>query len=403
MVVQKGGDFSIYVTGHVVDASLQIPPYILMVQLCRDTYGEAACLLYNLITMYQMQKFWRRIMKNCRLANGFLMMCLVIVFLLSLIPVAHAADTIKLTFSVFFPPTHPHAIASENMAREIEKRTNGQVQITLFPGGTLTAAPAVYGGVVDGISDIGHSVFAYTRGRFPIMEAIDLPFGYANGTVATKVAYAFYKAMNPEELQDVKVLTIHAHGPGILAAKKDVNSLDDVKGMKIRCTGLSSKLAENLGAAPVAMAQNEAYEALQKGVVEGTFCPIETLKGWKQGEVIDYVVESKALGYTTAMFVVMNKQKYESLPDDVKKVFDEVGEEWVDVHGKIWDEADEAGRQFVTELGKTIHALSAEEEVKWVEAVEPIITEYATSMEEKGLPGKKAVETVRELLGKYSE
>ena len=335
-------------------------------------------------------------------ARRFTSLCLIVALVIMSVVVGssqtYAADTIKLTFSVFFPPTHPHAIASENMAKEIETRTNGQVQISVFPGGTLTTAQGCYDGVVNGISDLGHSVFAYTRGRFPVMEALDLPMGYPNGTVATQVAYEFYKAMDPDELKDVKVLAIHAHGPGILASKKDVNSMADMQGLKIRCTGLSSKLAENLGAAPVAMAQNEAYEALQKGVVEGTLCPIETLKGWKQGEVIDYVIESDALGYTTAMFVVMNKQKYESLPDDVKKVFDEVGEEWVAVHGKIWDEADEAGRQFVTDLGKTIHRLPAEEEAKWVEAVEPIIQEYITATEEKGVPGQKAVDTIRELL-----
>lgn len=318
-------------------------------------------------------------------------------------PRVSADDAIKLTFSVFFPPTHPHAIASEDMAREIEKRTNGKVSIQVYPGGTLTTAPGTYDGVVSGISDMGHSVFAYTRGRFPIMEAVDLPMGYPNGTVATRVAYEFYQAMNPEELQDVKVLAIHAHGPGILASKKDVNSLEDMQGLKIRCTGLSSKLAENLGAAPVAMAQNEAYEALQKGVVEATFCPIETLKGWKQGEVIDYVIESKALGYTTAMFVVMNKQKYDALPADVQQVFDEVGEEWVAKHGQIWDDADAAGREFVTELGKTIHGLSAEEEAKWVEAVEPIIADYASRTDDKGLPGQKAVETLRALLEEYGK
>lgn len=340
-------------------------------------------------------------MKTCRVVSVCLVMSMVTIGVFSGALSVHAADTIKLTFSVFFPPTHPHAIASENMAKEIEKRTNGQVEIQVFPGGTLTTAAGNYDGVVNGISDIGHSVFAYTRGRFPVMEALDSPMGYPNGTVATQVAYDFYKAMDPEELKDVKVLAIHAHGPGVLASKKDVNSQDDMQGLKIRCTGLSSKLAENLGAAPVAMAQNEAYEALQKGVVEATFCPIETLKGWKQGEVIDYVVESKALGYTTTMFVVMNKKKYDSLPDDVKQVFDEVGEEWVGVHGKIWDDADAAGRQFVTDIGKTIHALPAEEEAKWLEAVEPIITEYAAKTDEKGLPGQKAVDTIRELLKKY--
>ncbi len=317
-------------------------------------------------------------------------------------PSIRAEEPIELSFSVFFPPTHPHAIASIEMAKEIEKRTNGQVKITVFPGGTLTKPQACYDGVVDGISDMGHSVFSYTRGRFPLMEALDLPLGYPNGAVASKVAYAYYQQMNPKELQDVKVLTIHAHGPGVLASKKDVNTLEEMKGLKIRCTGLSAKIAEYLGAAAVAMPQNAAYEALQKGVVEATFCPIETLKGWKQGEVIDYVIESKALGYTSTMFVVMNKAKYESLPPDAQKVFDEVGAEWVDVHGRIWDEADLAGRAFVTELGKTIHALSPEEEQRWEQAVQPVIDEYQQEVEHKGLPGADAVKAIQDLIATFS-
>jgi TRAP-type C4-dicarboxylate transport system substrate-binding protein len=313
------------------------------------------------------------------------------------------AETINLTYSILFPPTHGHAIASVNMAKEIEKRTNGQVKISVFPGGTLTKPAVCYDGVVKGISDIGLGVFAYTRGRFPVMEAVDLPLGYPSGKVATRVAYEFYKKMNPKELRDVKVLVIHAHGPGVLAAKKDVNSIDDMRGMKIRCTGLSSKIAKYLGAAPVAMPQNAAYEALQKGVVEGTFCPIEVLKGWKQGEVIDYVIETKALAYTSGFFVVMNKKKYESLPRNIQRVFDEVGEEWVDVHGEVWDYADRAGLKFVIELGKNIHGLSPAQEKKWIQSVSPIIFEYQSKMEKKGLPGKKAVKLLRDLVAKYNK
>ncbi|RLB24931.1 MAG: hypothetical protein DRG73_03190 [Deltaproteobacteria bacterium] len=162
-------------------------------------------------------------------------------------------------------------------------------------------------------------------------------------------------------------------------------------------------MAKYLGAAPVAMPQNQAYEALQKGVVEATFCPIETLKGWKQGEVIDYVIETKALGYTTAMFAVMNKQKYESLPPDIQRIFDEVGEEWVDVHGDVWDRADRAGLKFVIELGKKIHGLSPAQEKKWVQSITPIILEYQSKMEKKGLPGKKAVKVLKGLVAKYNK
>jgi TRAP-type C4-dicarboxylate transport system substrate-binding protein len=314
-----------------------------------------------------------------------------------------AAETIKLTYSVFFPPTHGHAIAAVNMAKEIEKRTDGRVKITVFPGGTLTKPRVAYDGVVKGISDLALGVFAYTRGRFPMMEAIDLPYGYPNGRVATKVAWEYYKAMQPKELDDVKVLVIHAHGPGVLSAKKDVDTLEDVKGMKIRCTGLSAKIAAALGAAPVAMPQNQAYEALQKGVVEGTFSPIEVLKGWKQGEVIDYVIETAATGYTTAMYTVMNKKKYESLPADIKKVFDDVGEAWVDKHGKVWDDADVEGRKFVQELDRKIHFLPPDEEKKWVAAVQPLVNDYVTKTESKGLPGQKAVDKIRELLANQSK
>jgi TRAP-type transport system periplasmic protein len=306
------------------------------------------------------------------------------------------AETTKLTYSIFFPPTHAQAIAAMNFAKEIEKRTNGKVQITAFPGGTLTKAPMVYDGVVKGISDLGNSCFAYTRGRFPVMEVVDLPMGYASGAVATKVANDFAKSANLKELQDVKVLYVHAHGPGLLHTKKPVRTLEDLKGMKIRATGLSAKVVEALGAVPVAMDQPQAYEALQKGVVEGTISPIEVLKGWKQGEVIKYTTDCSGVGYTTAMFVVMNKDKWNALPDDVKKVFDDTANEWVAVHGKAWDAADEEGRKFTLGLGNEIITLSPEEDAKWRKAVEPVIKEYAS----KAPNGEANVAKVRGLIDK---
>ena len=90
------------------------------------------------------------------------------------------AAPIKLTFSIFFPPTHGQTKAAMDSAKEIEKRTGNKVQITVFPGGTLTNAKQCYSGVVKGISDLGFSLFAYTRGRFPVMAAVDLPMGYPN-------------------------------------------------------------------------------------------------------------------------------------------------------------------------------------------------------------------------------
>lgn len=313
------------------------------------------------------------------------------------------AKTINLTYSIFFPATHGQCKAGIDWAREVEKRTNGRVKITVFPGGTLTKANQCYDGVVKGISDIGMSCFAYTRGRFPVMEAIDLPHGYPNGQVATHVANEFYTVMKPEELNDVKVLYIHAHGPGLLHTKTPVNNLQELKGMKIRSTGLSAKVTEALGGVPVAMPQGATYEALQKGVVEGTFTPIETLKGWKQAEVIKYTTNRTGVGYTTAMFVVMNLNKWNSLPKDIQKIIEDTSSEWVDVHGTVWDKGDIEGREYTLSLGNKIIQLSGDENQRWKAAVQPIITGYIQAADEKKLPGDKAVDEVKKLIEKYSQ
>lgn len=318
---------------------------------------------------------------------------------------ASAAEgkTYNLTYSIFFPPTHGQCKAGVEWAQEVEKRTNGAVKITVFPGGTLTKADQCYDGVVNGISDIGMSCFAYNRGRFPLMEAVDLPMGYPNGQIATRVADEYARTMAPKELDDVKVLYIHAHGPGLLHTQKPVATMEDLKGMKIRSTGLSAKVVEALGGVPVAMPQPETYESLQKGVVDGTFTPIETLKGWRQAEVVRSTTDSFSVGYTTSMYVVMNKSKWNALPADIQKTIEEINTEWVGRHGKIWDDLDIEGRNYTQSLGNAIIALTEAESKRWAERVQPIIDQYAKAQKEKGLDGEKAVATIRALIEKYQK
>jgi TRAP-type C4-dicarboxylate transport system substrate-binding protein len=308
------------------------------------------------------------------------------------------AKTISLNYSIFFPPSHDQCKAGIAWAEEIEKRTDGNVKITVFPGGTLTKANQCYDGVVKGISDLGMSCFAYTRGKFPVMEAIDLPLGYPNGTVATRVANDFFKTIQPAELSDVKVLYLHAHGPGLLHTKKPVHSLADLKDMKIRSTGLSAKVVKSLGGVPVAMSQGSTYESLQKGVVEGTFGPIEVLKGWHQGEVIKSSTDCFSVGYTTSMYVVMNLKKWNSLPEEIQNIITAVSSEWIDVHGKAWDHGDNDGRLFTLSLGNEIISLSDDQSAQWKSAVQPVIDAYIKASKDKGLAGDKHVNLLTELI-----
>lgn len=295
---------------------------------------------------------------------------------------------IRLNYSIFFPPSHIHTKLAQDWADEITRRSSGRVAIKLFPGGILTKADQCYSGVVDGISDIGMSSFAYTRGRFPLLEGLDLPLGYYDGISATRVANEMLAKYQPKELKGTHILFLHAHGPGVLASCKPVRNLKDAEGLSCRGTGFSAKIVDLLGGNSIGMPQNDTYEALQKGVVDATLCPIETLKGWKQGEVINYVTKTPAIGYTTAMFVTMNLERWNSLPHEIKTIFEEVSEEWIDKHGKAWNDADSEACKMLEEMGKETILLTEEETKKWQEKVRPILDLYAQTAESKGLPGK---------------
>ena len=312
--------------------------------------------------------------------------------------VSPASAQIKLNYSIFFNAPAPQTQVANDWAKEIEKRTGGKVQITMFPGGTLTPGPQCYDGVVKGISDIGFSVLAYTRGKFPLTEFADLPLGIKSGLVATKLINEYYKKFNPKELDEVKVMYLHGHGPGILHTKKEVKTLEDLKGMKIRCTGLSAKIVGALGGTPVAMGMGETYDALSRGVVEGSMSPQEALSTWKWGEVVKFTTESWGASYSTGFFVVMNKAKWNSLPSDVQKVIEQVNEEWIVKQGNNWDEVDKAGREATLKLGNKITPLSKEEDTRWAKAVSPLLDEYVKSMKEKGLPGEETLKFYQDRL-----
>jgi TRAP-type C4-dicarboxylate transport system substrate-binding protein len=308
------------------------------------------------------------------------------------------AKSIDLSYSTFFPAPHKMAVLATEWGKEVEKRSGGRIKVTIYPGGTLTPADKCYDGVVKGISDIGTADLAYTRGRFPLCEVFYLPLGYKSAAVASRMMNAFYRKFQPKELSDTKLLYLNGHGPGFIHTKKPIQKLEDVKGLKIRSTGMTTKIVGALGAVPVGMTMGEAYDALQKGVVEGIICPVEALQGWKLGEVVKCTTDSYVSAYSSCFFVSMNKEKWNSIPPDLQKIIQEVNEEWVGKTGAAWDEIDKAGREFTLKQGNKMIPLSKEEEKRWANALKPLYEEYLSSMKSKGLPGEEALKFCQDYL-----
>ena len=303
------------------------------------------------------------------------------------------AKTMKLTYSCFFPPTHIQSKLAESWSKEVEKRTNGRIKVEYYAGQTLTKAKQCYDGTVEGISDLGFSVLAYTRGRFPLMSAVDLPLGYTSGKVATEVINRVYKKFNPKELSDVKVMYLHAHGPGLVHTKgKAVRTLKDMKGLKLRGHGTSALVVKAFGGTPVPMPMPETYQSIQKGVVNGSVYPFEANKGWKLGEVTDYVTCAFSAAYTTSFFVVMNNDKWKKISKKDQKIIEQINMEWADKHGEAWDTSDAKGIVFFLNQGGQIIGLDAKEGARWKKAVAPIIEDYKADMNKKGFKGTELVD-----------
>ena len=312
-----------------------------------------------------------------------------------------AAAPIQISFANLFPPTHLHSKTYEAWGNEIEKRTGGKVKFTYYHGQTLLKGAKIYDGIVQGIADSGTSVLSYTRGVFPALESLELPMAYKSGYQATMVITDFVKIYKLKELSKVKVLYMHAHGPGLLHSKTPIYKMEDLKGLKIRSSGFNANIAELLGGVPVSMPQPGVYEALQKGVADATLSPYEVLYGWKQAEVIKATTECYSVGYTSGFFVFMNLNKWNSLPGDVQKVIDEVSAEWPEKQGLAWNKLDKMGKDFSLQKGNLCISLSPEESARWAKAVEPVVNKYIETRSKKGLPAADYVKTVRELVKKH--
>lgn len=325
---------------------------------------------------------------------SFILATTLAVFLISTV----AFGQVKLNYSTFFPAPHKNSVLADEWGKEIAKRTNGRVQVTMFYGGTLTPADKCYDGVVKGISDVGFSVISYTMGKFPLCEVLDLPLGSKTAATATRLVNDFYNKFKPKELDETKLMYLHAHGPGILHTKKPVKTLEDLKGMKIRATGTTAKVAGALGATPVAMPMSDAYDAISRGVAEGVVCPMEALQGWKLGEVIKYTTQNYSSAYNMLFFVVMNKNKWNSFPPDIQKIIEQINEEWIVKQGQTWDEIDKVGTDFAVKQGDTLIPLTKEEDARWAKATQPLFDEYVKDKTAKGLPAAEALKFCRDRL-----
>lgn len=309
---------------------------------------------------------------------------------------------IELKFATPFSPKHTMQVkVFEPWAEKISKETNGQVKVTFFPGGALGKPSDLYDLAEKGIADIIYILHDYTPGRFPMTETFSLPFMTPTATKTSRAMWKTYEKF-PEfqkEYDKVKLLALFCHPGGHFhTVKKPIRTIDDFKGMKIRTANPSvTEALKIFGAVPVTTPVTETYTALERGVVDGTVVPWEGLGIFKLDDLTKY--STLASLYTMTMMVVMNKNKWESLPAEVKKVVDANSGLTLSLWcGKVYDETDAPFKSQAMQKGTQIIELSPADIKKLQDLTMPLREQWVKNMESRGFPGQAVLDAALRFL-----
>jgi TRAP-type C4-dicarboxylate transport system substrate-binding protein len=320
-------------------------------------------------------------MKKAFIATGIIVLMLLLFPFNSAFPKSKA---IVLKFAHYFPAPAKQSKICEEFITELEKRTNGSVEVRYFPGGSLLKAPAMIKGIQKGIADIGFSHIEYTPGRMPVTEVAELPLGYQTGWLANQIMNDFYNEFKPTEWDRFKVLWFHANSPSLIITKKPVRALEDMKGLTIRAPGRFGDVIRALGGTPAPTPIMETYDAIAKGVIDGVFAPYETLRTFRFAEVAKYVTVTWHIGPCYPFYVAMSKRSYQKLPKDIQEILDTLAGEYKERMALVWNSVEFAGKAFGEKQGVEYIELSKDESDRWKKAVEPVIEDYVKSMTAKG-------------------
>lgn len=295
----------------------------------------------------------------------------------------------------------------EPLIAQIETLSGGRVKIEPYWAETLVPLPDSYDAVVNDVADMAHGFPNMVAGRFRMDEVINFPTYNLQSWRSALTMWQLYEQF-PEmqaEYKDVHFLfpmTSVWVLPGTV--KKPIRQLEDMQGMK---TIVSSETigmrVETLGGAPVPVPPGEVYSSLEKGVVDcGAIFNADTLYAFRWGEVIKYLTVVP-IG-RMPMFVIMNKDKWNSLPPDIQDIFNQVsGAAAAELSDKVrWSIEVNNLPKVTTDFGIELIHLSQDELARWVEADKPAQQKYIDSLNAQGLPGQAFFNAYLQLDKKYA-
>jgi TRAP-type C4-dicarboxylate transport system substrate-binding protein len=283
-----------------------------------------------------------------------------------------------------------HEWFAPELKRRVEERTDHTITIQEFHAGQVAKVTEVLESTRDGILDIGFVSMIFEPSNLALQNfTLYLPFNSPDAAVVTEAARATYaefpelRAPFEETYSQVYLggSCLENYGLGTNFAWQNFS---DLEGHKIAGAGVNLDWIS--GATAVASNLNEAYQSIQSGVYEGYISAASWWHAFKLNEVAPHFTKTD-FGAQYLNAVTINQNKYDSLPDDVKEILHELGDEWAAVTSEVCARNDAEGLATLSELGVDVTEISAEAKSDWANALADFPDRMAKNVDSAGLPG----------------
>jgi TRAP-type transport system periplasmic protein len=315
-----------------------------------------------------------------------------------------------LVFHKWLPESHfLHEKAFYPWAADVAKVTEGRVKIE-FTAAALGSPVRQYDMAGEGVVDIAWGPQGIVPGRFPHYEFVYLPFLGSTGEALSVAFWRVYekhlKAVEEERETRTKVLSVHGATPGhIFGNAKPLNSLDDLKGAKLRVSSATvASIAEGLGMVPVAAPATKVYELLSSGVVDAN--AFDSLAQWNFN-LADFTKTSFQVPgglVITPFYLIINKNKWDSISAEDQAAIEEIsGESFAALAGREWDVADAEAERHLVENGMKIVKISPNELELAKQNLDSVRKAWLAKAQEAGIDGEAVIEMYVAEQAKYLE
>lgn len=310
--------------------------------------------------------------------------------------------SVTLRYAFFAPIQTFPGVQMEEWAKRLQEKTETDVEVQMFAGGTLLGAGDIFSGVAEGVADVGMDSPAYDIERFPLASVINLQLGYQCAQAASMAFLDLLLEYKPQGFEGFKIVTAFTTEPAHIQSKTAVDEISDLQGMELRTSGALTPLLESFGAAPVGLPMPEVAQALETGVINGYVSSREVMKDFGLATQVNYWTDY-AFGVSNTFVAVMDKERFERLPEDVQKAINDLRTDMARFASEYHDEENVgAALKFAKKKGVEKVELAEGQKPKWDAKLEQQIDRWLKKVQGNGFDPQEVLNRAKELVDKYS-